>query len=70
MGFKNNDRCLKKVADDEPIFVLRAQDRLAPAIVMAWVNAALEFGLSDERVQDATNIALAMKKWPNRKFPD
>ncbi len=33
MGIKATDETLKKVKDDEPIFVLRAQDKLAPNII-------------------------------------
>ncbi len=31
--------CLNKASDDEPIFVLRANDELAPDIVMKWAFA-------------------------------
>lgn len=30
--------CLNRAADDEPLFVLRANDENAPAIVMAWAE--------------------------------
>jgi hypothetical protein len=33
--------CLAKAADDEPIFVLRAQDRLAPAAVYNWIDSVV-----------------------------
>lgn len=35
----NPDSCLNRAAADEPVFVLRANDPTAPAIVRAWVNA-------------------------------
>ena len=35
MGYKHNDLYLAKVADDEPIFVLRAQDTFAPGMIRA-----------------------------------
>lgn len=33
-----------KIGDDEPVFVLRANDPAAPASVRAWADAAEEFG--------------------------
>lgn len=41
---KLNDPCLKGASDDEPIFVLRAQDILAPITVIFWCLLALLFG--------------------------
>jgi hypothetical protein len=38
MGFKNNDRCLDKVDDDEPIFVLRAQDASMIDTILDWLR--------------------------------
>jgi hypothetical protein len=37
MATKLTDQCLAKVGDDEPIFVLRAQDRFAPTVVRVWI---------------------------------
>lgn len=44
MGTKNNPGefdCYAKLGDDEPFFVLRANDPLAPNIVMEWVRARI-----------------------------
>ena len=80
MATKATDSCLAKVGDDEPIFVLRAQDQLAPRTVRLW---ALD--LHDERcgafshlvtqcplpkVQEARRWADAAERWPIRKLPD
>mgnify|MGYP001596414901 CR=1 FL=1 len=62
--------CIAKAADDEPVFVLRAQDRLAPALVRAWASLAREHGCSDEKCNEAVQLARAMEQWPTRKFPD
>lgn len=70
MGFKNDDRCLDKVADDEPIFVLRAQDKFAPALVRLWVEMARATGCDDARLQEALDHADLMDAWPIRKYPD
>jgi hypothetical protein len=37
MATKLTDQCLAKVGDDEPIFVLRAQDAFAPIVVRVWI---------------------------------
>jgi hypothetical protein len=73
MGYKGNDRCLDKVGDDEPIFVLRAQDKLAPALVKLWVAMAKLNGLSPERQAEAIELAEKMEDWQvkvRNKFPD
>ena len=41
MGFKGSDACLANVKGDEPIFVLRAQDQLAPNAVKAWAMSMI-----------------------------
>lgn len=62
--------CLNKAADDEPIFVLRANDMLAPAVVRAWATLAVGAGAPFEKFKSAQDLAEAMEKWPNRKLPD
>lgn len=62
--------CIAKAADDEPVFVLRAQDRLAPALVKAWADLAKEHGCSIIKCQEAYDLAEQMEDWPTRKFPD
>ena len=62
--------CIAKAADDEPVFVLRAQDRLAPALVRAWAALAKECGCGDAKVAESIKLADAMESWPRRKFPD
>ena len=70
MGFKHNDVCLDKVADNEPIFVLRAQDRLAPGLVRAWAMQAEAHGCAPDKLREAYELAEAMEQWPTRKYPD
>lgn len=63
--------CLNKAADDEPIFVLRAQDRTAAVLVRRWADGAVRLGtLSGEKYAEALAIADAMDRWPTRKDPD
>jgi hypothetical protein len=62
--------CFAKAADDEPLFALRAQDALAPALVRMWCELAVLHGCPPEKLAEARQLALAMERWPNRKFPD
>jgi ribosomal protein L7Ae-like RNA K-turn-binding protein len=67
---KDANKCLQKVATDEPIFVLRAQDILAPEVVRAWARQAKEHGTPAVKVHEALALADAMERWPTRKYPD
>lgn len=58
-----NYDCYKKLADDEPYFVLRAKDPHAPALVELW--AALreaEFG-NFAKLDEARQTAAQMRTW-------
>lgn len=64
---------LEKAGDDEPVFVLRAQDMLAPELVREWVFRARINGVPEEKVAEARRIADAMEDWQvanHRKMPD
>ena len=78
MGYKNNDSCLDAVADDEPIFVLRAQDETAAGLVDAWAEGVLVNyrvrGLTPsaeliEKLTEARAHADVMRAWPKQKLP-
>lgn len=64
------DSCYEKAAPDEPIFVLRGQDKLAPTAVRIWAQLALKAGMSKEKFREAEQCALEMEKWHTRKIPD
>ncbi len=68
MAYKHNDTCLQKAADDEPIFVLRAQDLSAPDVVDYWI--ARNPQISPEKRNEAVALACAMREWKNRKVAD
>lgn len=71
MGYKNTDACLAKVADDEPIFVLRAQDATAHWYVELWAErAAFRLGNDHPKILEARKCAEAMRAWPKHKLPD
>lgn len=62
--------CLGKAADDEPVFILRAQDIHAPDLVEKWAIWASVGDCPNDKVNEANAIAEAMRAWPNRKRPD
>ena len=63
MGYKNDDRCLDNVADDEPIFVLRANDELAPDVILYWVHLSMERELHRDKLDEARRWAKVMADW-------
>lgn len=65
--------CLAKAASDEPIFVLRAQDELAPDIVRMWAQEAAREGTSEAKCREALELADRMEVWQGEhgsKVPD
>lgn len=72
MATKHTDTCLIKAADDEPIFVLRAQDALAGQTVRFWAIRLREEngGIASPKVVEAFALAAQMDAWPTRKIPD
>jgi hypothetical protein len=70
MATKHNSVSLEKANDNEPIFVLRAQDRLAADAVRHWAERAEQEGATPAKVAEAREIADAMERWPSRKLPD
>lgn len=63
-----------KVANDEPVFILRAQDQLAPCIVRAWADTAALAGVAPSKVAQARSLANQMELWQQErkrcKLPD
>lgn len=70
MAFKLHCETLKKVGDTEPIFVIRAQDVLAPMVVEYWAELAAKLKVRPEKILEACRCAQAMREWSNRKVPD
>lgn len=64
-----DEPCYANADDNEPIFILRGQDKLAPALVHAWASLAAEHGCQPEKVASAFKCAAEMQKWHQRKFP-
>jgi hypothetical protein len=80
MATKHTDKCLEKAADDEPIFVLRAQDKLAANTVRHWAREFLKAhgGVLSEQIdpkviakyKEAHALADKMDAWKTKKTPD
>lgn len=65
--------CYEKADPDEPIFVLRAQDRLAPILVRLWAMLAWANGAPQPKISEANVCAMKMEDWAAKrgsKFPD
>lgn len=61
------------VPEEEPVFVLRAQDIVAPEIVREWAYRAAMMGTPREKIVEARKLADAMEDWQiahHRKVPD
>lgn len=59
---------MNKAADDEPVFVLRANDPLAADVVEYWAfEAALANCHEPEKVAEAERLAVKMRAWRDKK---
>lgn len=65
---------LSRATDDEPIFVLRAKDKLAARTILFWTDIATLAGVSFEKVNEARDFMRVMEKWAEEnggtKTPD
>lgn len=58
------------IPQEEPVFVLRAQDRIASAVVRYWARLNEQQG-GDPRLTDlAEHQASCMDEWPKKKLAD
>lgn len=67
------DSCYEKASSDEPIFVLRAQDQIAPIVVRVWAEIAEGLGTPLGKVNEARGLARRMEWWADShksKLPD
>jgi hypothetical protein len=66
---------LQGIPEDEPVFVLRAQDKVAPAVVAVWGVMADFAGSPREKYLGSDTQALVMAQWQQKnedkvKVPD
>lgn len=66
--------CLPKIGSNEPIFILRAQDKIAPVAVRTWIDIARFAGVPVSKLMGAELIARGMEDWQEYhdggKLPD
>ena len=67
---KLHNASLENIGPNEPIFVLRGQDVLAPHVIEYWADLAHNAGAPAEKIAEARAIAMVMAAWPHRKVPD
>jgi hypothetical protein len=60
----------ERIPADEPVFVLRAQDRVAAETVRIWANLNDDAGGDPYLSELARNHAIAMDAWPVKKPAD
>lgn len=57
-----------KIPPDEPVFLLRAQDKTAADVVRFW--ASLNIGTNQPGAMKALEHAALMDRWPVKKTAD
>ena len=73
MAYKGSCKTLENTDTYEPIFVLVARDRTAPAAVRRWAKEARKLGVPDGKCNEALGCAIAMELWQEdhgSKVPD
>jgi hypothetical protein len=58
------------IPEDEPVFILRAQDQVAADTVRVWADLAERHGAAPEMVMAARRQAVRMESWPKKQVPD
>ena len=62
-----------KIGEDEPVFLIRAQDRNAPLVVEYWAEMAELLGADQDIINLARQHAARMRQWQIKhgdKIPD
>ena len=65
-----NEGKMDTIPEDEPVFLLRAQDSLAIDCVKHWCHLARVSGVDEEMIVLAEIHIERMEAWPVRKTPD
>ena len=64
---------LKNIPEDEPVFIIRAKDVTAPAVIQHWAELAAYYGAKEEMVDQAAKLSLEVVEWQRvhgMKIPD
>lgn len=70
---RSDESTLNRSQSDEPVFVLVARDKLAPAVVRVWAEMAKAIGVSWTKTAAAEVLASHMESWARihgSKVPD
>lgn len=59
-----------KIPDDEPVFLLRAQDRCAAKVVRFWAQFNKDSGGDHALSEQVMEWAIEFDKWPVKKHAD
>ena len=59
-----------RILEDEPVFIVRGQDKAAKATLLAWASEAARLGASPEMVARVREWAEVMEAWGTKKVPD
>ena len=62
-----------KVGMDEPVFILRAQDRLARLVILDWIDRARRIGVNLRKVNGVHELLGLFEDWRSAhgsKTPD
>lgn len=65
---KDGNKTLEKVRPDEPIFILRGQDKSAPEVVQHWIAKNLDV-VEEPKLKEAWLTVLAMRRYDSRRDP-
>ena len=63
-------KMLAKIPADEPVFIIRGRDVLAPATIEHWAQGMTAFGGREELVNEAREFAALCRELPFRKLAD
>ena len=59
-----------KIPEDEPVFLLRAQDQIAAEVVRYWEKLHIARGGNFDIAKSALKLADLMDDWPKHKSAD
>lgn len=60
-----------KIPADEPVFLLRAQDRFAATVIVAWLTLNRALPDHDKEALDSVEKHLELfRQWPKKHTPD
>lgn len=60
----------EKIPEEEPVFLIRAQDQVGFRAVQAWAHLNQLYGGSQEMTDAAYEQARKMEEWPKKKVAD